>query len=142
MRRYLLDTNILSNVTKLVPSLALLDWMSAQLDTDLYVSSFTIAEIARGIREKPAGRKRRELEQWFAGPEGPQALFAGRILPFDLTAALVWARLMSEGTAKGRPRSPLDMIIAAISEANDCILVTDNEKHFACIKAINPLRGS
>ena len=31
--------------------------------------------------EKPAGKKRRELERWFSGPEGPQALFAGRLLP-------------------------------------------------------------
>jgi hypothetical protein len=32
------------------------------------------------------------------------------------------------------------MIIAAIAEANDCVLVTDNEKHFAGLKTINPLR--
>ena len=42
-----------------------------------------------------AGRKRGELERWFSGPEGPSALFAGRALPFDETAALVWARLMA-----------------------------------------------
>ena len=71
--------------------------------------------------EKSAGKKRRELERWFSGPEGPPTLFAGRVLPFDEKAALVWARLKADGTAKGRPRSPLDMIIAAIAEANDCV---------------------
>jgi predicted nucleic acid-binding protein len=80
------------------------------------------------------------LERWFAGPEGPQALFAGRVLPFDEAAALIWARLMAEGTATGRPRSALDMIIAAVAEANDCIVVTDNEKDFAGVKIVNPLR--
>jgi predicted nucleic acid-binding protein len=45
------------------------------------------------------------LEGWFSGPEGPQALFAGRVLPFDEKAGWVWARLMADGTAKGRPRS-------------------------------------
>jgi toxin FitB len=31
---------------------------------------------------------------------------------------------MADGTAKGRPRIPLDLIIAAIAEANDCVIVT------------------
>ena len=53
------------------------------------------------------------LEAWFTGPDGPQAFFAGRVLPFDEKAGLIWARLMADGTAKGRPRSALDMIIAA-----------------------------
>jgi hypothetical protein len=68
--------------------------------------------------------------------------FAGRILPFDEKAALVWGRLMAEGSSVGRPRSGLDMILAAIAEANNCILVTDNEKHFAGVKFINPIRPS
>jgi toxin FitB len=47
---------------------------------------------------------------------------------------------MAKGTAMGRPRSALDMIVAAVAEANDCILVTDNEKDFLGVKLINPLR--
>jgi hypothetical protein len=135
-----LDTNIISNVTKRVPSKALVTWMSGQVDNELFISSLTVAEIRRGILEKPAGKKRRELELWFCGPEGPQALFAGRVLPFDEKAGLIWARLMADGTAKGRPRSPLDMIIAAVAEANDCVVVTENERDFAGLKVVNPLR--
>ena len=138
MTRYLLDTNIISDVTKPVPSDALTAWMADQTDADLFIASLTVAEIRRGLLEKPAGKKRRELERWFAGPEGPQALFAGRVLPFDAAAGLIWARLMAEGT--GRPRSALDMIIAAVAEANDCVVVTDNEKDFAGVKIVNPLR--
>lgn len=141
MSRSLLDTNIISNVTKPVPSAALVAWMAEQSDEDLYICSLTIAEIRRWILEKPAGKKRRELEGWFAGPDGPQALFAGRVLPFDEKAGLVWARLMAEGTAKGRSRSPLDMIIAAIAEANGCVVVTENERYFAGVNVVNPLRG-
>ena len=99
-----------------------------------------VGEIWRGIYELPRGKKRRQLEDWYSGPEGPQALFLGRVLPFDEKAALVWARLMLEGTAKGRPRSALDMIVAAVAESNNCILVTDNEKHFQGIEFLNPLR--
>jgi predicted nucleic acid-binding protein len=140
--RCLLDTNIISNVTKPVPPEKLVAWMAEQADEDLFISSLTVAEIRRGILEKPAGKKRRELESWFSGPEGPQALFAGRVLPFDERAGLIWARLMAEGTAKGRPRSPLDMIIAAIAEANDCVIVTENDRHFAGMKIVNPVRAN
>ncbi|GLS20832.1 ribonuclease VapC [Labrys miyagiensis] len=141
MTRYLLDTNILSNVVKPVPSEALLAWMAAQADEDLYISTFTIAKIWRGILEKPAGRKRDQLEAWFSGPEGPAALFVGRVLPFDEKAALVWAQLMADGTSRGRPRSALDTIIAAVGAANGCVIVTDNDKDFAGVDTINPMRG-
>lgn len=139
--RFLLDTNIISNVVRPRPSPALLAWMAGQADQDLCIASLTLAEIRRGVIEKPAGRRRDLLEAWFAGPEGPQALFAGRILPFDERAGLIWARLMAEGTARGRPRSALDTIIAAVAEANGCLVVTDNERHFEGVETINPLRA-
>jgi predicted nucleic acid-binding protein len=138
--RYLLDTNILSNITKPSPSELLLVWMAEQNDDDLYISSLTVAEIRRGLLETPPGKRRDQLETWFRGPEGPQALFARRVLAFDEAAALIWGRLMAEGKVKGRPRSALDTIIAAVAEANGCIVVTDNEKDFAGIETINPLR--
>jgi toxin FitB len=140
--RYLLDTNIISNATKPVPSELLTKWMARQSDDDLHTSSLTIAEVRRGILEKPKGKKRDQLEAWFAGPEGLQSLFSGRVLAFDERAALSWARLMSEGRVARRPRSEFDMIVAAIAEVNDCLLVTDNEKHFPGIAILNPLRSS
>jgi len=140
--RYLLDTNIISNVAKPEPSPALLLWLGAQRDDDLYISSLTVAEIQRGILEQPKGSKRSALEVWFAGPEGPQALFAGRILPFDERAALLWARLMADGRAAGRPRSGLDMIIASVAGTNNCVVATDNERDFSGLEIVNPLRDS
>jgi len=138
--RYLLDTNIISNIMKRQPSPALTAWMSERTDQDLFIASLTVAEIRRGILEKPAGKRRDQLDAWFVGPEGPQSLFAGRVLPFDEKAGLVWARLMAEGKSKGRPRSALDTIIAAVAEVNECAVVTDNEKDFVGIKIVNPLR--
>jgi toxin FitB len=138
--RYLLDTNILSNIIKPAPSAPLIAWMAERVDQDLFIASLTIAEIRQGMLEKPAGKRRDQFDAWFSGPEGPQTLFAGRILPFEEKAALIWGRLMADGKAKGRPRSALDTIIAAVAEANDCIVVTDNEKDFAEIEVLNPLR--
>jgi toxin FitB len=66
-------------------------------------------------------------------------LFAGRVLAFDEKAALAWAKLMADGKASGRPRGALDAIIAAIAEANDCIVVTGNEKEFGGVNLVNPL---
>jgi predicted nucleic acid-binding protein len=99
--RYLLDTNVLSKVTKPVPSDSLVDWMSQQADDDLFIASMTVAEIRRFVLEKPPGKRRDQLEAWFGGAEGPQALFAGRVLPFDEAAGLIWARLMAEGESEG-----------------------------------------
>jgi hypothetical protein len=139
--RFLLDTNILSEIAKPSPSASLVAWMSEQNDEDLFIASLTVAEIRRGVLEKPAGKRRDQLEAWFSGPEGPQALFAGRVLPFDEAAGLIWARLMAAGNAAGRPRSALDTIIAAVAEANGCVVVTNNEKDFPDVEYINPLRG-
>jgi predicted nucleic acid-binding protein len=139
--RYLLDTNIISNFTKPAPSESLIAWMAEQSDEDLFITSLTVAEIRGGVLENPAGKRRNQLDAWFAGPHGPQSLFAGRILSFDEKAGLAWARLTADGKAAGRPRGGLDTIIAAVAEANGCIVVTDNERDFEGVETINPIRG-
>ncbi len=140
MTRYLLDTNILSNFTKLAPSETLIAWMAEQSDDDLFISSLTLAELRRGVLEKAPGKRRDQLEAWFTGPAGPAALFANRILAFDAKAGLIWGRLMADGKARGRPRSGFDAIIAATAEANGCVVVTDNERDFEGVEFINPVR--
>jgi toxin FitB len=135
--RYLLDTNIISNVVKPHPSEALIAWMVARRDEDLFIASLTLAEIRRGILQMPRGRRRAALDTWFSGPEGPQALFEGRILSFDEKAGLVWARLMADAKAAGRPRSALDTIIASVALAHECMIVTDNERDFAGLPVMN-----
>lgn len=90
--------------------------------------------------KKSKGRKREALNAWFAGPEGPQALFAGRVLSFDEKAGLIWAPLMADARIKGRPRSALDTIIAAVASAYGCAVVTDNEEEFFDIEIANPIR--
>jgi hypothetical protein len=39
------------------------------------------------------------------------------------------------------PRGALDTMIAVITETNDCVVLTDNERDFEGVKVINPLRG-
>lgn len=142
--RYLIDTNLVSEAVLPRPSETLLVWFGQQPDHTLFISTLTLAEIRRGILEKEPGRRRRDLEAWFAGPEGPRSLFAGRILAFDEKAALEWARLMAEGTAAGRPRSALDMVLAATAAAHGMVVATANERHFRDVGVawINPKTGA
>jgi toxin FitB len=140
--RYLLDTNIISNLVRPTPSPSLVGWMAERVDGELYIATLTLAEIERGIRQMPEGRRKKSLEIWFAGPEGPAALFSGRIIAFDTASASIWASLMAEGQRVGRPRSALDMIVAACAEAVGAIIVTDNERDFAGLDIFNPIRTS
>jgi predicted nucleic acid-binding protein len=138
--RYLLDTNIISDALKPRPSASIAGWLQSQDDTDLYIAALTVAEIWRGVLTTPGGRRRRGLEIWFAGSQGPQALFRDRILSFDERAAIEWGRIMAEGRIAGHPRSPLDILIAATAVANDCVVVTANERHFQdVVEFLNPL---
>jgi predicted nucleic acid-binding protein len=139
--RFLLDTNFISETFKPQPSTAVDRWLQAQAGADLFIATLTVAELWRGAFTQAPGRRRRQLEDWLAGPNGPETLFRGRILAFDLPAAMEWARLMAEGTRIGRPRSALDMVIGAIAAANQCVVATGNERHFdGAVEFVNPLR--
>lgn len=136
----LLDTNIISNLIKPDPSPPLLAWMAQQQDADLFIAAVTLGEIRRGILQMPGGRKRTRLELWFAGEDGPLAVFAGRILPFDADASMVWAHLMSDGRLRGRPRDAIDTMLAAIAPVHGLVVVTDNERDFDGLPFLNPVR--
>ncbi|GJE16551.1 Toxin FitB [Methylobacterium marchantiae] len=62
MTRYLLDTNVISDIVKPTPSTLLTAWLADRPDSDLFIASLTVAEIRRGILEMPSGRKRDDLE--------------------------------------------------------------------------------
>ena len=140
MTRYLLDTNIVSELARKEASPSLLTWMASQSLDDLFISSMTLGEIQRGILLLPQGRKREDLRRWFEGPDGLLSLFAGRIIAFDHRAALIWARLMAEYRLSGRPKSPFDVIISAVGEANGCVIVTANERDFQNVPYVNPMK--
>lgn len=114
-------------------------WMQDQPDEQLFISVMSLAELRRGILQLPVGAKRSKLEAWFASEEGPEALFFGRVLPFDIHAARMWAELMARGKVAGRPRSAVDTIVAAIATVHDCCVVTGNERHYEGIETLNLL---
>ncbi len=81
--RYRLDTNILSNITKPEPSVALMTWMEEQTDEDLYIASQTVAEIHKGVLEKPTGKKRTSLKTGLSTTMGRSVILP--IVSYPLT---------------------------------------------------------
>lgn len=130
MASYLLDTNVVCDAFKPRPSPKVERWMAERADQDLFVPCIALGELWQGIALLDDGRRKRELLDWFNGPAGPAALFAGRILTFGSEAALQWGELIAEGFRLGRPRSPIDMQIAAIAIVHDCEVVTMNASDF------------
>jgi toxin FitB len=63
--RYLLDTNILSDTLKPRPNSAITSWLESQTSEDLFISTFTVAELWRGVLQRAPGRRRQELHSWF-----------------------------------------------------------------------------
>jgi predicted nucleic acid-binding protein len=137
MTRYLLDTNIISNATKPLPAPPLTEWMAKQVDDDLFICSVSLAEIYRGILEKPSGN----LKNGSKVPRVPKRSSADAYWLSTRRRHSSGHVSLSQGTHAGRPRSALDMVVAAIEEANDCVVVTDNEKDLPGANLLNPLRS-
>ncbi|ACB54642.1 putative virulence associated protein C (plasmid) [Crocosphaera subtropica ATCC 51142] len=57
-------------------------------------------------------------------------------LPFDGTAAIIYGRLRATLEAVGQPIGPYDLMIAAISLANNLILVTHNVDEFSRVEGL------
>ena len=49
---------------------------------------------------------------------------------------------MAEAKPAGRPRSVLDMIIAAVAVVHECTIVADYENDFSGLRIVNPMRGA
>ncbi|SDP39707.1 type II toxin-antitoxin system VapC family toxin [Phyllobacterium sp. OV277] len=138
----LLDTNILSEVRRPEPELAVLDWL-AQLDEDrAFISVISVAEIRRGIALLDEGRRRTALADWLANELTER--FSGRILPVDPQVAISWGDLMAVSKRKGMSIASMDGLIAATAVTHNLTLATRNVKDFQFLdlQIINPWIGS
>lgn len=132
--RYLLDTMIISEMTKSHVHPNVLAWYgSADLER-LYLSSVSFAELERGaaaldVKERS---KATRLRAWI---DSLAADFTGRVLSFDIPAARLWGRLGH--TVR---RQDEDVMIGATAVLHECILVTRNVRHFhdMGIEILNP----
>ena len=132
MNKALLDTDILSEIGKAKnPTVAGNAKTYRRSFGHFTLSTVSVMEVVSGFQRTQAAAR---LNAFLA------TLPHMEILSFDEQAGLIWARLMAGGRAAGRPRSALDMIVAAVAEANGCLVATDNERDFAGLPIVNPMR--
>jgi hypothetical protein len=136
-----LDTNVLSEALKPLPSGTVLEWLAAQTPPAVFTTTIALAEILYGVEALPRGKRRTGLlsaiERMFA------AEFEGRILPFDEDAARLFGGIVASRDAAGRPISQFDAMIAAIARSHRAAVATRNTADFAgCgIQVIDPWAG-
>ncbi len=138
MKKYLLDTNIISELIKPTPEPNMLVWLEAQQESTLFLSAVTLGELAKGISALEGSKKKDRLLEWLKTDVTNR--FHERILPFDEQAAIVWGEWNGEGTLRGRPLPMLDSQIAAIAARFGCVLVTRNTKDIGGlpVESLNP----
>lgn len=126
---FLLDTNILSAVMGTRPAPEVARWMTRQPPDLLFTAAICQAEILSGIAVLPEGRRREALEM--AALSMFREDFAGRILPFDADAAVIYAELFALRRSAGRPAAIADLMIASIARMHGASVVTRDTGGFA-----------
>lgn len=132
--KYLVDANVLSEVTRPAPIPAVVEWLR-KYEPDLVVTPIVLGEIEYGIGLTSSARKRKDLERWFA--EGMKRL---RVLDLDSGTASAWAKLLVRLKKKGLAMPVKDSLIAASALQHKLAVVTRNIRDFqnAGVPMINP----
>jgi len=131
-----LDTNVISELTRPMPSPTVLRWYRTQDDS--YTTAITQAEMLYGLELMPKGRRKQETLE--ALNTVFKEAFAGRILVFDSAAAVLYADVAASRKRMGRAIKYPDAQIAAIARSRGAAVATRNVADFEhCgIKVINP----
>ncbi len=124
---YLLDTCVVSELSRPRPDPGVVAWMSEADAAFLHLSAITIGELRRGALRLPAGKRRASLSDW---SEKLRQSFSGHVLPIDESVALRWAETAARAERSGRPGSFADGLIAATALDRGLTLVTRNVTDF------------
>jgi toxin FitB len=128
---WLLDTDVLSAFAPGGPGIppGTAAWFDERTEA-LYLSAVTAAEIESGIAKlvrTGAARRADALRVWF---DRVLAVYADRVLSFDLASARIAGMLSDAARAAGRHPGFADVAIAAIAGARELVVVTLNQRHF------------
>ncbi|MEV4581147.1 type II toxin-antitoxin system VapC family toxin [Nonomuraea jabiensis] len=131
---YILDTNVVSEMTRRTRDSSVQAWLDTITGPSLYLSVMVFGEIRKGI-ELLRRRDAVQAHGYEAWLDRLQHEFRTRALPVTAAVAQEWGRMQAV-----RPLPIVDGLIAATARAHGCILVTRNVKDFVGldVETINP----
>lgn len=121
---YLIDTCVISELTKRVPERRVVGWLEAVEEPFIHLSVLTIGELSKGIALLADGRRRKRLLQWVESDL--RRRFEGRILPVTEEVARRWGEICASSELRGAKVPVLDALIAATALAHSLTVVTRN----------------
>jgi tRNA(fMet)-specific endonuclease VapC len=124
--RYLLDTNILSDMIR-NPDGAVARRYREHDDEQLCTSIIVAAELRYGAAKKNSAGLTARVAETLAGLE---------VVALDMPADAAYARLRVELERIGNPVGPHDLLIAAQAMSLDMVMVTANEREFSRIPGL------
>ena len=128
---YLLDTCIISELTKPNPNKNVVDWLNSTPNERLFLSVITIGEIRKGLTKLPDSKRKSDLTNWL---NTLLEDYQTRIYPISLTVAENWGVIQGNAEKYGQPMSSIDSLISAIAYTFNLVLVTRNESDFQASK--------
>ncbi|GHU83124.1 ribonuclease VapC [Spirochaetia bacterium] len=132
MVKYLLDTNVLSELQKQNRNPRVNAYIENIIQDDIFISVISAGEIAFGTEKLPEGQKKNDLSRWLYH-EILEA-FENRVVSLDIEVMLEWGRI--RGVTKN-PLPIIDSLIAAAALAHHLTLVTRNTRDFKDIGGLN-----
>jgi predicted nucleic acid-binding protein len=138
MSGFLLDTNCISEIVRVMPERRVEEWIEAADENLLYLSVLTLGEIRKGVAGLSPDERRLHLETWLEVEL--RARFSGRILSLDAAVADRWGYLAADAKRKGTPLSTVDALLAATALHHNLTIVSRNVSDFAStqVSVINP----
>lgn len=135
MSRLLLDTNVVSELTRVAPDPTVSAFISSQ--SDLWLASVVVYEMEYGLLLLPTGRRRDNVAR---ANSRVLTAFRDRIVPLDRAGAEWAARFRAQTRRQGRELSANDAFIAGTAMANDLSVVTRNVHDFEdlAVDVVNP----
>lgn len=124
--KWLLDTNVLAELTKPEPFAGLLAWLEDN-EPVTAISAISIGEMTLGVERLPEGKRRRALERTLRFLRED---YAGKIFDYTEGAAIEWGRLIGKAQKEGRRLSVLDSQIEATAIHFGLTVVSRNSRDF------------
>ena len=135
MTGYLLDTNVIYELTRAVPHPRVVGFLNEH--ADLWLSSIVLHELEYGMQLLPHGRRRDLLRTMQLNIV---SAFDSYILPLDRPAAESAAELRAQARRSGRVVDVGDALIAGIARANGLTIATRNVTDYLAmeVEVTNP----